>query len=229
MRRRSTLAHRAASARALAVDPEFIVADEPISALDVSIQAQVLNLLMDAQRDRNLTYLFITHDLAVVEHFGTRVAVMYLGTVCEVATTATLFAKLLKLSRENVLRVLTFAMTETLQSGSRLVEMLGVLMGTKAETRWHADDTFLDLLKDKATINAVLSDIAGATVAEANAKETGKTQKSIIRDCLTGGNGRKKVDNWVPNWLRFAVQAQTDAPVGTTRMGSEWERVKGLI
>ncbi|NIC03996.1 ABC transporter ATP-binding protein [Billgrantia bachuensis] len=83
---------RIAIARALAVDPEFIVADEPISALDVSIQAQVLNLLMDAQQQRNLTYLFITHDLAVVEHFGTRVAVMYLGRVCEVAPTATLFA-----------------------------------------------------------------------------------------------------------------------------------------
>lgn len=84
---------RIAIARALAVDPEFIVADEPISALDVSIQAQVLNLLMDARRERNLTYLFITHDLAVVEHFGSRVAVMYLGTVCEIADTATLFAK----------------------------------------------------------------------------------------------------------------------------------------
>ncbi|SDJ77302.1 ABC transporter ATP-binding protein [Billgrantia gudaonensis] len=83
---------RIAIARALAVDPEFIVADEPISALDVSIQAQVLNLLMDAQQQHNLTYLFITHDLAVVEHFGTRVAVMYLGRVCEVAPTATLFA-----------------------------------------------------------------------------------------------------------------------------------------
>ncbi|WP_185858989.1 oligopeptide/dipeptide ABC transporter ATP-binding protein [Halomonas nanhaiensis] len=84
---------RIAIARALAVDPEFIVADEPISALDVSIQAQVLNLLMEAQHERHLTYLFITHDLAVVEHFGTRVAVMYLGTVCEIATTATLFSK----------------------------------------------------------------------------------------------------------------------------------------
>src|SRR5690606_3815974 len=83
---------RMAIARALAVDPEFIVADEPISALDVSIQAQVLNLLMDAQESRGLTYLFITHDLAVVEHFGTRVAVMYLGRVCELADTKTLFA-----------------------------------------------------------------------------------------------------------------------------------------
>ncbi|MGB0865392.1 MAG: ABC transporter ATP-binding protein [Granulosicoccaceae bacterium] len=84
---------RISIARALVVDPEFIVADEPISALDVSIQAQVLNLMMDAQEQRNLTYLFITHDLSVVEHFGTRVAVMYLGTVCELAKTATLFAE----------------------------------------------------------------------------------------------------------------------------------------
>ncbi|GGC00647.1 ABC transporter ATP-binding protein [Marinobacterium zhoushanense] len=82
---------RISIARALAVDPEFIVADEPISALDVSIQAQVLNLMMDAQEKRNLTYLFITHDLAVVEHFGTRVAVMYLGSLCELAPTKTLF------------------------------------------------------------------------------------------------------------------------------------------
>jgi peptide/nickel transport system ATP-binding protein len=83
---------RISIARALMVAPEFIVADEPISALDVSIQAQVLNVMMRARAERGLTYLFITHDLAVVEHFGTRVAVMYLGTVCELAETADLFA-----------------------------------------------------------------------------------------------------------------------------------------
>ncbi|NQW00733.1 MAG: ATP-binding cassette domain-containing protein [Rhodospirillales bacterium] len=83
---------RISIARALMVDPEFVVADEPISALDVSIQAQVLNVMMDARNERDLTYLFITHDLSVVEHFGTRVAVMYLGVVCELADTRTLFA-----------------------------------------------------------------------------------------------------------------------------------------
>ncbi|KAA5606505.1 ATP-binding cassette domain-containing protein [Roseospira marina] len=82
---------RISIARALMVDPDFVVADEPISALDVSIQAQVLNVMMDTQEARDLTYLFITHDLSVVRHFGTRVGVMYLGTLCELADTATLF------------------------------------------------------------------------------------------------------------------------------------------
>jgi len=82
---------RISIARALMVDPEFIVADEPVSALDVSIQAQILNLLMEAQEKRGLTYMFITHDLSVVQHISTRVAVMYLGTLCELAAAKDLF------------------------------------------------------------------------------------------------------------------------------------------
>ncbi|MBW2592282.1 MAG: ATP-binding cassette domain-containing protein [Deltaproteobacteria bacterium] len=112
---------RISIARALMVDPEFIVADEPVSALDVSIQAQILNLLMDAQEKRGLTYLFITHDLSVVEHISTRVAVMYLGTLCEIATAAELF----KTPRHPYTQALLSAIPKLGQRKSRHIKLTG--------------------------------------------------------------------------------------------------------
>src|SRR5207253_777673 len=83
---------RISIALALAANPQFLVCDEPTSALDVSVQAQILNLMKDLQRELGLTYLFISHNLAVVYHISDRVGVMYLGRLVEVATAQDLFA-----------------------------------------------------------------------------------------------------------------------------------------
>ena len=108
---------RISIARALATQPEFLVCDEPTSALDVSVQAQVLNIMKDLQRQQGLTYLFISHNLAVVRHVSDRVGVMYLGRLVELADKARLFAPQTRAARHPYTRMLLDAIPDIHMSG----------------------------------------------------------------------------------------------------------------
>ncbi|MFF2155850.1 ABC transporter ATP-binding protein [Paenibacillus chitinolyticus] len=108
-------------ARALAIEPQFIIADEPISALDVSVQAQVVNLFKKLQKDRGLTYLFIAHDLAMVKHISDRIGVMYLGNLVEVTTSKELYAKPLHPYTESLLSAIPIPDPEIERKRERII------------------------------------------------------------------------------------------------------------
>ncbi len=117
--------------------------------------------------------------------------------------------RLLDLPETTVLDVLAVVMAETLASGSELIETLGVTLGVCMADNWHADEAFYDLLRDKEVATAVLAEVGGNAVAEANAKEKGKVIKGVIADCLSGANGRTKCEKWVPRWMAFPPTAYT--------------------
>jgi ParB family chromosome partitioning protein len=122
---------------------------------------------------------------------------------------AGLFLRLLELPDPALLDVAAVVMGETLQAGSALIEVLGPLLGTDMAKVWAADDTLLDMIRDREVLGAVLRDVAGDTVAKANEGATGKVKRRIVRDCLTG-NGRPKADGWVPKWMAFPPAAYTE-------------------
>jgi len=141
--------------------------------------------------------------------------------------TVAIFSRLLALSDDDVLRILALVMAETLEAGSAVVEAVGVHLQLDPRGQWQADETFLELVRDRRAINALLESVAGKAVAEGNLASKAKDQRQIIRNCLGGTNGRAKVENWLPGWMEFPPRAIT--PHGTTGSLAEWQRVEALL
>jgi ParB family transcriptional regulator, chromosome partitioning protein len=139
---------------------------------------------------------------------------------------AAVFARLLALPDEAVLRVLALVMAETLAASSPLVEAAGVVVKPDVARWWAADDTFLDLVRDRTAINALLGDVAGNVVADANVSETAKVQKKIVRDCLKG-EGRERVEGFLPRYMAFPIGSYD--PNKTLQIASDWEAIKPLF
>ncbi len=135
--------------------------------------------------------------------------------------------QLLKLTDDEVMHILAFAMAETLEAGTAVVEAVGVKTQTDMTNTWAPDDTFLALLAGKDVLYAILSELGGPSVADANKGETGKVQKGIIRDFVTGSSGRTQVQNWLPAYARFPAEAYTDR--GGTGSGDSWKKVAALF
>jgi ParB family chromosome partitioning protein len=137
--------------------------------------------------------------------------------------TADVFAQLETLGDDAVMRIAAFFMARSLQSGSDVVEEVGTRLAVDARATWQPDDAFFDLIRDRATANAIMSDVAGDAIAKANIAEKAKTQKQIVRDCLTGANGRTKVEGWLPGWLEFPQRGvgQGDAREASAALETE--------
>lgn len=122
---------------------------------------------------------------------------------------AKVFAKLLGMANAKVMQILAVAIADQIEVGSPLVDVLGETLSVDMTGDWSADDVFFDMLRDKGAIGAVLAEVAGQDVRSANAKATGKVQKGIVRDCLTGSNGRDQVTGWIPAYLKFPATPYT--------------------
>lgn len=137
-----------------------------------------------------------------------------------------IFAQLLALPDEAVLRVLALVMAETLAASSPLVKATGVVVKPDVGRWWTADDTLLDLVRDRAAVNAMLAEVAGKAVADANVSETAKAQRKIIHDCLAG-EGRGRTEGWVPRYMAFPPGHYD--PAKTVQIASDWEAIKPLF
>lgn len=141
--------------------------------------------------------------------------------------TPAIFARLLSLSDAKVMIILAVVMAESLEVGNSLVESVSAHLKVDLRGRWRADDAFFDLVRDKETLAVMIGDLAGKRVANAYVAVTGKVQKGIVRDCLSGTNGREKVADWVPRWLEFPVRGYKTS--GGFQTLARWKAVSKLL
>lgn len=120
-----------------------------------------------------------------------------------------LFRTMLTLHDDNVLDILAVVMGETLDARSEAVDAVGQHLGIDMKSVWTPDDTLLDLIRDREVMNALVAEVAGQSVAQANIGAAVKVQRKIVRDCLSGHHGRTKIENWVPRWMTFPARAYT--------------------
>ena len=161
---------RISIARALATEPEFLVCDEPTSALDVSVQAQVLNIMKDLQRKRGLTYLFISHNLAVVRHVADEVGVMYLGRLVELAPKAALFAT----PRHPYTRMLLDAIPDIHMSGRARTPVQGEVPNPLSPPAGCAFHPRCPYANARCTVERPLLKTYGVTQAACHAVDEGR-------------------------------------------------------
>jgi ParB family transcriptional regulator, chromosome partitioning protein len=95
-------------------------------------------------------------------------------------------------------------------AGNAVIDAAGVKLGVRMAEAWQADDAFFDLVRDREAVDAILAEVAGRAVADANLSATLKARKGIVRDCLAGANGRDKVEGWTPAWMAFPARSYTD-------------------
>lgn len=213
---RPKVALRLMVAHAIAGSPLWRVEAEPQQARSDAIAESVETCrgetVFDAKRRRMLAVLGFDPEAPTIrgEHGGHGVVGVFLA--------------LLDLPDARLMDVIAVLMGETLAAGSAAVEAVGSELGVRMADWWQADTAFLELVRDREVLAHIVADVAGPTVADANASETGKTMRRIVADHLAGAGGRAKVEHWVPRWMAFPPTAYTArGGVGTVAMRAEVE------
>lgn len=202
---RLMIAHAIANSSLWLVKVEPQRAEKP--AIAESIAASLGEALFDEKRREATALLDLDIEAPNLVSAGCR------------AGTMRLYQHLATLPDEDVLAIAAVVMGETLEVGSSVIDELGDTLSVDMGGLWQADEVFFDLIRNKQVLSALVAEIAGTETATANAGETGKILKGIIRDCLAGENGRTKVEHWVPRWLLFPAasyrtQSESDAEIG---------------